>query len=96
MLKPIVFIVSAPTHPDLPSQIALLFHRLNVPVQALMMTPIDLGRSRFTIEVFAEPELSDRIEANLANIVYVLSVTHDIRDTQLPPRPQSRRPRRIR
>jgi acetolactate synthase small subunit len=80
MLKPLVFVVSAESHPDLLCRLALLFHRMAIPVHSLTMHPIDKQRTRLTVEVEARPELSERIAANLAKIIYVLTVTEDGRD----------------
>jgi acetolactate synthase small subunit len=96
MLKPLVFVVSAWAHPDLLPRIALLFHRLHVPVVNLTMQGIDSEHTRFTIEVFADPEISERIIESLAKIIYVGSVTRDVRKEAPPARPRRPHPRRVR
>ncbi|HET6929249.1 MAG TPA: hypothetical protein VFI45_02925 [Candidatus Acidoferrum sp.] len=92
MLKPLIFVVSAGTRADLLLRIALLFDRLHIPVERLAMNRIDCDRTRFTIEVLAEPERSDRIIGHLAKIIYVQPVTQDMREES--PAPIRRRRRR--
>jgi acetolactate synthase small subunit len=75
MLKELTFVVSAENHPDLLARTVLLFHRLAIPIQGLTMRrPQDSPKMRMTIEILADPEQSDRIVANLAKIVHVLSI----------------------
>lgn len=78
MLKPLIFVVSARTRADLLPRIALLFDRLQIPVERLAMNRIDCDRTRFTIQVLAEPDRSDRIIENLAKIIYVHRATQDM------------------
>lgn len=96
MLKPLIFVVSAGTRADLLLRIVLLFDRLQIPVESLAMNRIDSDRTRFTIEVLAEPDRSDRIIENLAKIVYVHPVTQDMREEALAPIRRRRRPWRSR
>lgn len=82
MLKPRTFVVSAWFHADLLNRIAILFHRLNIPIEKLSMNRIDSDRIRFTIEVLAEPQLADRITTSLAKVAYLRSASHDIREQE--------------
>ena len=74
MLTPLTFVVSAETHPDLLARTVMAFHRLAIPIQALLMErrPESSRRMRITIEVVAYPEQSERIAKNLAKIVLVV------------------------
>lgn len=97
MLKPLTFVVSARTDADLQPRIALLFDRLQIPVERLAMNHIDSDRTRFTIEVLAEPDRSDRIIKNLAEIILLHPATQDMRKEALAaPIRRRRRPWRSR
>jgi len=74
MLKPLTFVVSAENHPDLLARTVMAFHRLAIPIQALLMErrPESSRRVRITVEVVAHPEQSERIAENLAKIVLVV------------------------
>jgi hypothetical protein len=75
MLKSLTFVVSAENHPDLLARTVLLLHRLSIPVHAFtMQRPKDAPRMRMTIEILAEASHSDRIAANLAKLVHVVSI----------------------
>jgi acetolactate synthase small subunit len=75
MLKELTFVVSAENHPDLLDRTLFLFRRLAIPIHELAMgRPQDAFKMRVTIEVLADPELSERIVANLAKLVHVHSI----------------------
>ena len=75
MLKILSFVISAENHPDLLTRTVLLFHRLAIPVHALMMRrPLDDSHMLIRVEVLAQPEQSDRIMANLGKLVHVVCV----------------------
>jgi acetolactate synthase small subunit len=75
MLKELTFVVSAENHPDLLAHTVLLFHRLAIPFRGLTMRrPQDSSKMSMTIEILADPEQSERIVANLAKLVHVLSI----------------------
>jgi acetolactate synthase small subunit len=75
MLKALTFVISAENHPDLLARAVMLLHRLHIPVHGLtMQRPVQAPRMRITIELLAEPEDSERIAAQLAKIVHVVSI----------------------
>jgi acetolactate synthase small subunit len=75
MLKILSFVISAENHPDLLARTVMLFHRLAIPVHALMMRrPLEDSHLLIRVEVLADPQQSDRIMANLAKMVHVVCV----------------------
>jgi acetolactate synthase small subunit len=75
MLKELTFVISAENRPDLLARTVMLLHRLHIPVHSLtMQRPVEAPRMRITLEVFADFERSDRIAAQLAKIVHVVSI----------------------
>jgi hypothetical protein len=83
MLTTLSFVISAENHPDLLARTVLLFHRLAIPVHALMMRrPLKDSHMLIRVEVLAEPEQSDRIMANLGKLVHVVCVEMRKQDSQ--------------
>jgi acetolactate synthase small subunit len=85
MLKILTFVISAENHPDLLARTVLLFHRLAIPVHALMMRRhVGDSHMRMRVEVLADPERSDGIIANLGKIVHVVCVEMRKGETKSP------------
>jgi hypothetical protein len=78
MLKKLTFVISAENHSDLLARTVMLLHRLHTPVLGLVMKrPVAASCMRITLEVLAEAEPPDRIAAQLAKIVHIISIeTH--------------------
>ena len=75
MLKILTFVISGEDHPDLLARTVLLFHRLAIPIHALMMRRhVGDSHLHITVKVLANPERSDRIIANLDKIMHVVCV----------------------
>lgn len=75
MLKSLTYVIAAQNHPDLLARTVLLLHRMNIPIHGLIMKrPQGLPAMHITIEVLAHPEQTDRIAANLAKLVHVVSI----------------------
>lgn len=76
MLKLLTFVISAENHPDLLPRTVMTFHRLAIPIQALLMEsrPESSRRIRITVEALAHPGQFERIAESLAKIVHALWV----------------------
>jgi acetolactate synthase small subunit len=75
MLKSLTLVISAQNDPNLLARTVLVLHRLAIPIHGLtMQRPKGSARMRVTIDVLAEPQASNRIAANLAKLVHVVSI----------------------
>jgi acetolactate synthase small subunit len=75
MLKILTFLISAENHPDVLARTVMVFHRLAIPVQALMMRRhVGDSHMHIRVEVLADPERSERIIASLGKIVHIICV----------------------
>lgn len=73
MLKSLNLAITAENHPDLLTRTVKLLNRLAVPVLALTMErPEDSPRMHMTIQFLADREKTDRIVANLIEIIRVI------------------------
>lgn len=71
----VTFVIQAENRADVLARVAMLFHRLNVEIEALYMVRRRGAETmRLSITMQADGERSRRIEANLYKVVNVVSV----------------------
>ena len=71
----VTFVIQAENRADVLARIVLLFHRLNVDVEALYMVRRRGSETmRISVTIQADRERSRRIEANLYKVVEVICV----------------------
>lgn len=78
-VEQVVFIIKADNRPDVLARVVMLFHRLNVEINALsMLRRRGSGAMRMKMTVEAERERAVRIEAHLYKVVHVRSVKTEL------------------
>jgi hypothetical protein len=71
----VTFVIRAENHPDALARVVMLFHRLNIDIDALYMARRREWRSLLmTLTTHGNTELARRLEANLYKVVSVRSV----------------------
>ena len=74
-VKRVTFVVQAENRRDVLARVVLLFHRLNVEIDALYMVRRHSSETmRVSVTAQADRERSQRIQANLYKVVSVTSV----------------------
>lgn len=74
--KRITFEIQAEDCPDVLPRVVMLFHRLNIEIQALYMVRRAASRTtRLNVTIEADPTTYSRLEATLYKIVQVRSVS---------------------
>ena len=83
-VKQVTFVIQAKNRADVLARIVLLFHRLNVEIDALYMVPRRNSKTmRMHLTIEANEEGCPRIEAHLYKVLYVTSVKTERRTKEV-------------